>query len=252
MMTLAKISKSYAQYKAVDAASAAFHRGEVTAIIGPNGSGKSTLLAIATRLSAHDGGSVYLDQKLLASWKSSELAKQIAVLRQSQQINLRFTVKELVAFGRFPYSKGRLNADDHKKIQQALADLNLIALQDCYLDELSGGQQQLAFIAMVAAQDTAYIFLDEPLASLDIKHSLQIMKKLRILAKQRNKAIIIVIHDINFAACYADQMIALKQGRIVASGSVAEIMQAAVLETIYDTPFFIQEINGQRICIYQT
>lgn len=250
MIELNRIQQSLGGRRVLDHASAAFAKGQVTAIIGPNGAGKSTLLSIASRLSQADGGSVCINQTLLNEWRSCDLAKTLAVLPQKPQATMQLTVRDLVAFGRYPHSKGRLNDRDQVKIDEAIAHLGLQDLSQRYLQELSGGQQQMAFIAMVLAQDTDYIFFDEPLASLDIHHALHIMKQLRKLSHQQNKSVVVVIHDINFAASYADQVIALKQGRIAASGPVEQVMQADILQTIYDTPFEIQTINGQRLCLY--
>jgi len=147
-------------------------------------------------------------------------------------------------------SGGRLTAQDQQQIDRAIQYLDLSDIQDKYLDELSGGQRQLAFIAMVIAQDTDYVFLDEPLNNLDIRHSKQIMQTICRLAKEMNKAVVVVIHDINFAACYSDQIIALKKGQIVASGSVEEVIEEAVLEQIYETPFSVIERDGKRMCTY--
>lgn len=250
MIVIDKLTKAFGSNKVVDEANTQFEKGKVTSIIGPNGAGKSTLLSMASRLTERDGGSVIIDCKEIAEWDTKELAKKLAVLRQANSITMRFTVKELVSFGRFPYSKGNLTKEDHAVIEQAIDYLDLQGIQDKYLDELSGGQRQLAFIAMVIAQDTDYVFLDEPLNNLDIKHSLQIMKVVQRLAHDMNKAMVVVIHDINFAACYSDVILALKQGKVVASGAVEEVIQASTLEDIYETPFNIIELNGKRMCTY--
>ncbi|EPR5143873.1 iron chelate ABC transporter ATP-binding protein VctC [Vibrio alginolyticus] len=250
MIVIDKLTKAFGSNKVVDEANTQFEKGKVTSIIGPNGAGKSTLLSMASRLTERDGGSVIIDCKEIAEWDTKELAKKLAVLRQANSITMRFTVKELVSFGRFPYSKGNLTKEDHEVIEQAIDYLDLQDIQDKYLDELSGGQRQLAFIAMVIAQDTDYVFLDEPLNNLDIKHSLQIMKVVQQLAHDMNKAMVVVIHDINFAACYSDVILALKKGKVVASGAVEEVIQASTLEDIYEAPFNIIELNGKRMCTY--
>lgn len=126
---------------------------------------------------------------------------------------MRFTIRELVCFGRFPHSQGRLKDEDHNIVDTALEHLGITDIQNKYLDELSGGQRQMAFIAMVVAQDTDYVFLDEPLNNLDIKHSVEIMQTLRRLAHEFNKAVVIVIHDINFASCYSDNIVAMKKAK---------------------------------------
>ncbi|MEH0758815.1 ATP-binding cassette domain-containing protein [Vibrio sp. 16] len=250
MITLKSLNKVFGHSAVVDNASAEFEKGKVTAIIGPNGAGKSTLLSMASRLVSRDSGEVYIDCKELSEWDNKELAKRLAVLRQANTITMRFTVREMVSFGRFPYSQGNLNDNDQSVIDKAIRYLDLDSIQHKYLDELSGGQRQLAFIAMVMAQDTDYVFLDEPLNNLDIKHSLQIMRNVGKLAHEMNKAVVVVIHDINFAACYSDKIIALKKGKVVAQGSVEAVIQAEILESIYETPFNIVEVDGKRMCTY--
>lgn len=250
MIKIEKLTKAFGNYKVVDQASASFVKGEVTSIIGPNGAGKSTLLSMASRLLQRDEGQVFIDTKEIADWDTKELAKRLAVLRQSNNLNMRFTIRELVSFGRFPHSGGKLRKHDVEVIDKAINYLDLKEIEDKYLDELSGGQRQLAFIAMVVAQDTDYVFLDEPLNNLDIKHSLQIMKNIRTLAHDLKKAVVIVIHDINFASCYSDNIVALKKGKVAARGTVSEVIDSNVLAEIYETDFQIHEVNGQRICMY--
>ncbi len=205
---------------------------------------------MASRLTDSDAGEVIIGDKLLAEWDTKELAKHLAVLRQSNNINMRFTIRELVCFGRFPHSQGRLKDEDHKIVDTALEHLGITDIQNKYLDELSGGQRQMAFIAMVVAQDTDYVFLDEPLNNLDIKHSVEIMQTLRRLAHEFNKAVVIVIHDINFASCYSDNIVAMKKGQVVKSGKVSEVVEKSVMESIYEIPFEIREFDGVRICMY--
>ena len=250
MIKLEKLSKYFAGSKVVDAASAEFKKGKVTSIIGPNGAGKSTLLSMASRLLSKDKGLIHVDCKEISEWDTKALAKKLAVLRQSNNITMRFTVREMVSFGRFPYSQGKLTEHDNHVIDRAIHYLDLHTIENKYLDQLSGGQRQLAYIAMVIAQDTDYVFLDEPLNNLDIKHSLQIMRNIQKLAHEMNKAVVVVIHDINFAACYSDIIIALKGGKVVANGEVKDVIQADVLADIYETPFNIIEVNGKRMCTY--
>ena len=128
--------------------------------------------------------------------------------------------------------------------------MNLKEIRHRYLKTLSGGQRQRAYVAMTIAQDTEYILLDEPLNNLDMKHSVQIMKTLRQLAKSLNKTIVVVIHDINFASCYSDDIIALKDGEMVKASTKDEVIQENTLKTLYDMDVKIEEIRGQRICVY--
>ncbi|MBY5946169.1 ABC transporter ATP-binding protein [Photobacterium rosenbergii] len=250
MIKLTGLSKKYNGNLVVSEASALFPLGEVTSIIGPNGAGKSTLLSMASRLTESDAGEVLIAGKPLSQWDTQELSTRLAVLRQSNNINMRFTIRELVAFGRFPHSKGRLTDEDNRIIDDALEHLDITHIQDKFLDQLSGGQRQMAFIAMVVAQDTDYIFLDEPLNNLDIKHSVEIMQTIRRLAHKMNKAVVIVIHDINFASCYSDNIVAMRKGEVIKSGKVDEVIQQSIMEDIYNIPFKIQEVDGSRICMY--
>ena len=182
--------------------------------------------------------------------KSDAFAKRVAILKQSNHLNIRLTIRELVSFGRYPYSKGRLNAEDEKFVDQALEYMNLTDMQHKYLDELSGGQKQRAFISMVIAQDTEYILLDEPLNNLDMKHSVQIMKILRKLVDELGKTVVIVLHDINFASVYSDRIVALKDGRLVKDGPTSEIINSEALREVYDMHIPVQEQDGCRICVY--
>lgn len=250
MIVLDQISKRFGKKQVVEQVSTQFEKGKVTSIIGPNGAGKSTVLGMMARLLERDQGRVVIDDTELTDWQTQDLAKRLAVLKQSNSMNMRFTVEELVSFGRFPHSQGKLQANDREKVATAMAYLGLTDLATRYLDELSGGQRQLAFIAMVLAQDTDYVLLDEPLNNLDIKHSLTIMKNIQALARDLGKAVIIVIHDINFAASYSDYIIALKNGAVMADGKVDEVIDANVLESIYEVPFNIVEVQGKKMCTY--
>lgn len=250
MIEIKNIFKKYKNKNVVDDVSFNIEKGKITSFIGPNGAGKSTVLSIVTRLIAGDGGEVLIEGKSLKGYESKELAKKIAILKQSNNISLKLTIRELVGFGRFPYSEGNLTKEDEKYIDEAIEYMKLSDIQDKYLDELSGGQRQRAYIAMVIAQNTEYILLDEPLNNLDMSHSVQMMKVLRNLCDELGKTIVLVMHDINFASCYSDNIVALKNGKIERVGTTEEIVQKDVLEEIYEMNFDIKNINGNRICVY--
>ena len=250
MIEIRDVVKSYGNVTVVDHVSLKIPRGKITSFIGPNGAGKSTLLSIVSRLIKPDSGEVYIDGKEIRQWKSTELAKRISILRQSNHLNLRLTVRELVSFGRFPYCQGNLVAEDWEYVDKAIDYMQLGNMQDKYLHELSGGQRQRAYIAMVIAQDTDYILLDEPLNNLDMKHSVEIMKTLRSLVDELGKTVVIVIHDINFASCHSDYIVAMNSGAIVNEGPPEEIIDQAVLGPIYDLDFRIELVNDSRICVY--
>lgn len=250
MVEVKHLTKRYGGTTVVDDVSLTIPKGKITSFIGPNGAGKSTLLSMISRLITRDAGQVLIEGKEISTCKSSELARQISVLKQTNHISLRLTVKELVSFGRFPYSQGRLTPQDKEFIKEAIDYMELGEMQDKYIDQLSGGQRQRAYIAMVMAQDTEYILLDEPLNNLDMKHSVQIMKVLRRLVDERGKTIIIVIHDINFASCYSDYIVALKEGRVASAGTADEIINSAVLGAVYDMDIPIETIGGKKIGVY--
>lgn len=250
MVKVKGVSKKYGSKKVVDNVSVNIAEGKITSFIGPNGAGKSTLMSMISRLISKDEGEIVIDGQEIGGWKSGELAKKISILKQSNHINIRLTVKDLVSFGRFPYSQGKLTKEDLKYIDEAIAYMDLEPMCDKYLDELSGGQKQRAFIAMVIAQNTEYVLLDEPLNNLDMKHSVQIMKVLRRLVDELGKTVVLVIHDINFASCYSDYIVALKDGKIVREGTTDEIMDQAVLKEVYDMDIPIENIGGNKICVY--
>ncbi|MDQ0216661.1 iron complex transport system ATP-binding protein [Oikeobacillus pervagus] len=250
MVIVKNVTKKYGEKHVVDKVSVTIEKGKITSFIGPNGAGKSTLLSMVSRLITVDDGEIYIENQRLDQCKSRELAKKVSILKQTNHINLRLTVRELVSFGRFPYSQGKLTKEDWRFVDEAIEYMELEGMQDQFLDQLSGGQRQRAYIAMVIAQDTEYILLDEPLNNLDMKHSVQIMKVLRDLVDELGKTVVIVIHDINFASCYSDNIVALKEGKVVKEGKSQEIINPTVLKEIYEMDIDIKNYNNQKICVY--
>jgi iron complex transport system ATP-binding protein len=250
MIQVRKLSKFYGKKAVVEKVNVDIHRGKITSFIGPNGAGKSTLLSMVSRLLDADTGEVLVDKDDVKKMKSNEFSKRVSILKQSNFMNVRLTIRELVSFGRFPHSRGRLTEEDVRVVDQAMNYMDLMAMQHDYLDELSGGQRQRAFIAMVIAQDTDYILLDEPLNNLDMKHSVQIMKILRRLVDELGKTVVIVLHDINFASVYSDRIVELKNGRVVKDGPTNDIITSDSLKEIYDMDIPIKQMNDCRICVY--
>jgi len=243
-------TKSYDGTLVVDDVTLGLKRNGLTSIIGPNGAGKSTLLSMIARLVNMDDGKITVDGVDIATADSLELAKRLAVLRQDNHITARLTVRDLVAFGRYPHSKGRTNENDLEHVNRALAYLGLTDLSGRFLDQLSGGQRQRAFVAMTLCQDTDYMLFDEPLNNLDIHHAVSMMKLFRQAARDFGKTVVVVIHDINFASCYSDHIIAMKDGKVAEQGSPDQIIDAGILTDIYNTSFQVQNINGQMIATY--
>lgn len=250
MIRATDITKKFGRKVVLNGVSVEFPKGKITSLIGSNGAGKSTLLSIISRLLLHDEGIILIDEKNIAEFKSKILARRLSILKQFNYIGLKLTVRELVSFGRFPYSQDKLTPVDLEKIEDAIRFLDLRNIADSPIDELSGGQKQRAYMAMVVAQDTEYILLDEPLNNLDMKHSVQIMKTLKKLAEELNKTIIIVLHDINFASHYSDSIIALKDGKVKYSDITDRIINEHVLKDIFDIEFRVTEHNGKKICNY--
>jgi iron complex transport system ATP-binding protein len=249
-MQIKDVTKKYNGKPVVDAVNLEIPKGKVISFIGPNGAGKSTVMGIISRLIAKDSGLVSFDGTELEKWKSKELSKRLAILTQSNNIQMKLTVRELVAFGRFPYSGNRTTKEDEKIIEQAIAYMELEAFRDRFIDELSGGQRQRALIAMVIAQDTDYILLDEPTNNLDIYHATNMMKIVRRLCDELEKTIILVLHEINYAAFYSDYICAFVDGKVAKFGTVKEVMTKETLSEIYKVDFEILEIEGKPLSIY--
>lgn len=251
MITLSQVAKNYAGQTQIGPVDVELPAGGITALVGPNGAGKSTLLTMVGRLLDIDSGTINIGGLNVASTASKELAKVVSILRQENHFVTKLTVRQLVGFGRFPYSGGRLTVEDEGIISRYIDFLNLTQLENRYLEELSGGQRQRAYVAMVFCQETDYVLLDEPLNNLDISHSVQMMQHLQNAARTLGRTIIVVLHDINFAARYADYICAIKDGQIASFGTVSEIMRDEVLTEIFNTPVqVIEGPNGPIACYH--
>jgi iron complex transport system ATP-binding protein len=209
---------------------------KITTIIGPNGCGKSTLLKAITRIISHQAGSILLDGKDISKVNTKILAKQMAILPQTPESASGLTVGELVSYGRFPYQKGfgRLSKKDYEVIDWALEVTGTIDYKFRPVDALSGGQRQRVWIAMALAQETEIIFLDEPTTYLDMAHQLEVLELLQKLNHEQERTIVMVLHDLNQAARFADHIIALKDGEIVKAGSCEEVISQKVLRKVFN------------------
>lgn len=250
MIVTRNLTKAYGAISVVRDVSISIPRGGVTSIIGPNGAGKSTLLGLLSRLLPPTSGSVYVDELDVTMAPSDALARRLSILRQDNHIVARLTVRDLVAFGRFPHSGGRLTKEDNKRIDEAIGYLELTPLSDRFLDEMSGGQRQRAFVAMVLCQDTDYVLMDEPLNNLDMRHATSMMKLVRKIADELGKTFILVLHDINFASIYSDRIIAMRDGAVIKHGPPAEILQGSVLRQIFEIDIPVHEIDGRRLALF--
>lgn len=250
MFKLHQLHKTYDQVTVVEDVNLTIPHGKITAFIGPNGAGKSTVLGMMSRLIPIDQGDVTFGEQSIRHWDSRALSRQVAILTQTNNVDMKLTVRELVGFGRFPHSGTHLTHDDWVKVDEAIQYMALSEYQDRFIDELSGGQRQRAFIAMVLAQDTDYILLDEPTNNLDIFHSRAMMKLLRRLSDELGKTIVVVLHEINLAAFYCDYICAFVQGRVRHFGTVNDIMKSDTLEDIYGVPFTIYQVDNKPLAIY--
>lgn len=208
---------------------------KITTIIGANGCGKSTLLKAATRIISHQSGSIVLDGEHIAKEHTKILARKMAILPQAPESASGLTVGELVSYGRFPYQTGfgRLSKKDYEVIDWALEVTGTIDFKFRPVDALSGGQRQRVWIAMALAQETEIIFLDEPTTYLDLAHQLEVLELLQKLNKEQERTIVMVLHDLNQAARFADYIIALKDGEIVKAGTCEEVMNRDVLKKVF-------------------
>lgn len=247
MIEVKDVTKRYGKSVVVDDVTVSLPSGGLTAIVGANGAGKSTLLSMVARLLGADTGEITVGDLDVAKADSRELAKRLAILRQNNDVQARLTVTDLVGFGRYPHSGGRHTKEDREAIDRAIRWMGLDELRDRFLDEMSGGQRQRAFVAMVLAQDTEYVLLDEPLNNLDVSHAHGMLQTLRRAADELGKTVVIVVHDINYASCWADQIVAMKAGRIHAVGSPQEIVRPQVLREVFDLDIEVTEFRGRPI-----
>lgn len=250
MISLSSVTKRYSSDVQIGPVSLTIPAGGIVSLVGPNGAGKSTVLTMIGRLLAPDSGSIEVGGIDVHQTPSKQVAKRVSILRQENHFVTRLTVRQLVGFGRYPYSGGRLTQHDEDKISEAIDFLDLGDLEQRFLDQLSGGQRQRAYVAMVLAQDTEYLLLDEPLNNLDAQHSVQMMQQLRRAADELGRTIVIVLHDINFAAAYSDYIIAMENGQIAVHGTPDKIIRDDVLTRVFCTQVRVVDSPVGRFVAY--
>lgn len=252
MIETRNITKQLSDTIAVDNVSLTIPRGKLTAIIGPNGAGKSSLLSIIARQLAADRGEVQVGGMDAFSADSRDFAKRLSFLRQDNSVNSRLRVSDVVLFGRFPHSRGRYTDTDRDAADKAISYMALEDLTHRYLDELSGGQRQRVFVAMILAQDTEYMLLDEPLNNLDMKHAVSMMKLVKRATLELGKTVAVVLHDINFASCYADHIVVMQEGRLAYQGEPAAVITPVIMREVYGIDVAVHTIAGQIISVFYT
>ena len=226
---------------------------QVIALIGPNGAGKSTLFSVMARLQPLQSGQVSFavdnEERDIISCQARTLAKTVAMLGQDNQVQGRLRVHELLMFGRYPYHQGQPTIDDQQKVQEILKRFELEPLAERFLSTLSGGQRQRVLIAMIVCQDTPYLLLDEPLNNLDMYHAGRLMRELRQLSHSQQKTVVIVLHDINQAAQFADTVVTMKAGEVTAVGRPADVITQETMKDLYNVDVTVLNHQGRPVIV---
>ncbi|WP_373699564.1 ABC transporter ATP-binding protein [Neisseria dentiae] len=225
-------------------------QGGITALIGPNGAGKSTLLSFMARLQPLHSGRIAYNGKDVSDTPTAELARVLSILTQENSIISRISVRDLLMFGRYPYHQGRPSEHDQAIVENALAEFQLETLAGRYLTELSGGQRQRSMIAMVFCQSTEYVLLDEPLNNLDMYYARSLMQLLQKLTREHNRTTVVVLHDINQAAAYADFVVAMKNGEVALQGHPNEVFTPQNIKTLFDMEVDVLDYGGKKLVVH--
>lgn len=228
-------------------------KGKITTIIGSNGCGKSTILKTIARIIQAKSGDIFVNNINIKEQSPKDLAKVMAVLPQSPQAPSGLTVEELISYGRFPHQKGfgKMKKEDEDIVTWALKSTGIEEFRERPMEALSGGQRQRAWIAMAIAQQTEILILDEPTTYLDLAHQLEILKLLEELNRKQGTTIVMVIHELNNAARFADHMIGVKKGKVVCQGTAHEVMTKENLKELFNIDAEIVEDtrNNKPVCI---
>ena len=226
---------------------------QVIALIGPNGAGKSTLFSVMARLQPLQSGQVSFvvgnEERDIGNCSARTLSKTVAMLGQDNQVQGRLRVHELLMFGRYPYHQGQPTADDQQKVQEIIERFELEPLAERFLSTLSGGQRQRVLIAMIVCQDTPYLLLDEPLNNLDMYHAGRLMRELRALSHNEQKTVVIVLHDINQAAQFADTIVTMKEGRVLATGAPVDVLTHETMKELYKVDVTVLNHHGRPVIV---
>lgn len=234
MLTTQNLTVAYGDKVIIPNLDLSIKRGKITALIGPNGCGKSTLLKTLSRINKAKSGAVLLHGKPIKSYQDKLLAQKISLLPQMLQSPEGISVRQLVEYGRSPYLShwGKLKDEDQDMVENAMLETGVSEFAQRPLESLSGGQRQRAWIAMVLAQDADIVMLDEPTTYLDLSHQIELMKLMQVMNK-KGKTIIVVLHDLNQACRYCDELVVLKEGELVCQGSPNEVFTQSLLQEVF-------------------
>lgn len=250
---IAELTLAYGRDTVLDALTLSIPRGRITVLAGPNGCGKSTLLRAIRRLHAPSAGYVMLDGKDIATLGHKDLAREIGLLSQNPSAPQDMTVEELVRLGRYPHQSmlQPWSAGDASALERAMAGTGVTHLRQRRIGSLSGGQLQRAWIAMVLAQETDIICLDEPVNHLDMAHQIDCLDLVTRLNHEEGRTIVLVLHDLNLAARYADQLVFVADGRIAATGTPTEMMRAERIADVFSVraEIITDPVHGRPLCI---
>lgn len=234
-ISVRNLSVSYEDNNIIEDMDLSIPKGMITIIIGSNGCGKSTLLKTIARINKPKNGDIFINNKNIKKIKEKDIAKEVAFRPQGPVCPSGLTVRELVAYGRFPHQKliGGLNSHDKEIIDWAINETGLSDFKDREVENLSGGQRQRAWIAMTLAQETDIIMLDEPTTYLDMSYQLEVLEVLEKLNKEKNITVVIVLHELNNACRFANNIVGLKKGKIICEGKPIDVINKSTLKEIY-------------------
>ncbi|MFX3618991.1 MAG: ABC transporter ATP-binding protein [Sporolactobacillus sp.] len=252
-----QVTITYGNKNVVEGLNLIIPQGKVTALIGANGSGKSTILRTLSRLMRPSAGLVLLDGRSIHKQSTREIARHLTILPQNPQNPAGLSVQELVSYGRYPRQRGMhgLSDEDKQAIASAIDLTGLRGFAERPVDSLSGGQRQRAWIAMALAQETEWLFLDEPTTYLDMTYQLDILNLIRRLNREEGRTIVMIIHDLNQAARYADHLVAIKSGQVVCQGPPEQVINEQMLENVFavKADIFLDKRSGVPLCMpYET
>ncbi len=251
MLSIKNLKFSYGDHEVLRGLSAEIKSGAVTTLMGANGCGKTTLLSLLTKNLKPAEGSILLDGQNLAGISLKDFARRAAIVHQKNAAPNDLTVEKLVSYGRLPYSsifRAGLDEKNQAQVERAMALTGLLPLKDRRIGTLSGGQRQRAFIAMALAQDTKLLFLDEPTTSLDVRYQVEILRLVERLNREQGITIVMVLHDINQALAYSDEVIGLKDGRVAVQGAPEDVIDSDSLQTLYGIRLPVFHAEG-RLCV---
>jgi iron complex transport system ATP-binding protein len=250
-LTTHTLSLGYGDRTVVAGLDLTIRRGELTALVGPNGCGKSTILRGLSRLLPPRGGEVRIEGDPLRALAPKELARRLALLPQRPVTPPALTVRELVARGRYPHQRflQPWTPEDGQAVDAALADVDLVGLAEVPVESLSGGQAQRAWVALVLAQQTPYVLLDEPTTFLDLAHAVEVMDVVARTARVAGKAVVAVLHDLTLAARYADRLVVVDDGQVVADGLPAHVLSEPLLAAVFGLSSKVIEVDGAPVVV---